>query len=135
MSIREEIENVLARYALAYDSGDMAAVEKVFASDAVLTLEITDGASVGPLNGIDEIMGLYRGAHESQTDQRRHITTNLAVEPLADDTVKTTSYLLITSAENGTLTPLSTGVYEDEWVRGGESWQLRRRHIALDLPY
>lgn len=135
MSVRNEIENVLARYALAYDDGDMDAVEVVFAQDAVLTMRIAGGEMVGPLHGIEEIMRLYRGAHDSQTDQRRHITTNLLVEEIDEKTVKTVSYLLITSAEHGSLTVLSTGKYEDEWVKSGGEWHLAKRHIGLDLPY
>jgi 3-phenylpropionate/cinnamic acid dioxygenase small subunit len=135
MSVRNEIENAFARYALAYDDGDMDAVEVTFAKDAVLSMKIGDGDLIGPLNGIDEIMVLFRGAHESQTDQRRHITTNLLIEEIDEATVKTTSYLLITSAENGKLAALSTGKYEDEFRKSGGSWLISKRHIALDLPY
>lgn len=135
MSVRNEIENALANYALAYDDGDMDAVQTAFADDAVLTMKIAGGAEVGPLKGVDEIMGLYRSAHESQTDQRRHITTNLLVEEIDDTTVRTVSYLLITSAENGALRTLSTGKYADEWTKADGTWRLARRHIGLDLPY
>ncbi len=135
MSVRNEIENAFARYALAYDDGNMDAVEATFAEDAVLSMKIGDGELIGPMNGIEEIMKLFRGAHESQTDQRRHITTNLLVEEVDATTVKTISYLLITSAENGALTALSTGKYEDEFRKSGDGWLISKRHIALDLPY
>ncbi|MXP24246.1 DUF4440 domain-containing protein [Gordonia sp. HNM0687] len=135
MSIRHEIENALAQYALAYDSGDLATVEKIFAPDAVFTMDITDGATVGPLTGRDEIMGLYRGASESHSGQGRHITTNVAVDALDDTTAKTTCYLLVTNVDNGELTPVTTGVYIDEWSKDGGSWQLTKRHIDLDRPY
>jgi len=49
--------------------------------------------------------------------------------------VRTVSYLLITSAENGTLRALSTGKYADEWTKADGNWRLARRHIGLDLPY
>ncbi|AKE91911.1 MULTISPECIES: nuclear transport factor 2 family protein [Rhodococcus] len=135
MSLRNEIENALARYALAYDDGDMDGVERVFGETAVFTMKIGDGDLIGPLNGREEIMGLFRGAHESQTDQRRHITTNLLIDEIDEKNVRTVSYLLITSAENGALKVLSTGKYEDEWTRSGGDWVLTKRHIALDLPY
>ncbi|MFL1595621.1 nuclear transport factor 2 family protein [Rhodococcus ruber] len=135
MSLRNEIENALARYALAYDDGDMDGVERVFGETAVFTMKIGDGDLIGPLNGREEIMGLFRGAHESQTDQRRHITTNLLIDEIDEKNVCTVSYLLITSAENGALRALSTGKYEDEWTRSGGDWVLTKRHIALDLPY
>jgi ketosteroid isomerase-like protein len=135
MSVRNEIENAFARYALAYDEGDMDAVEAAFAKDAVFTMKIGDGDLIGPMEGIVEIMKLFRGAHESQTDQRRHITTNLLVEEIDEATVKTTSYLLITSAENGKLTALSTGKYEDQFRKIADDWLISKRHIALDLPY
>ncbi|WP_064076124.1 nuclear transport factor 2 family protein [Prescottella equi] len=135
MSLRNEIENALARYALAYDDGDMEGVERVFGETAVFTMKIGDGDLIGPLNGREEIMGLFRGAHESQTDQRRHITTNLLIDEIDEKNVRTVSYLLITAADNGVLKTLSTGKYEDEWTRSGGDWVLTKRHIALDLPY
>lgn len=135
MSLRNEIENALARYALAYDDGDMDGVEATFAEQAVFTIRIGDGELVGPLEGRDEIMGLFRGAHESQSDQRRHITTNLLVDEIDEKNVRTVSYLLITSVADGALTILTTGKYEDEWTKAGGEWVLAKRHIALDLPY
>lgn len=135
MSLRNEIENALARYALAYDDGDLDSVETTFSETAVFTMRIGDGDLVGPLNGREEIMGLFRGAHDSQSDQRRHITTNLLIDELDEKNVRTVSYLVITSAENGALRVLTTGKYEDEWTKAGGDWVLARRHIALDLPY
>jgi len=135
MSVRNEIENAFARYALAYDDGDMDAVEVTFAKDAVLTMKIGDGDLIGSMDGIVEIMKLFRGAHESQTDQRRHITTKVLVEEIDEETVKTISYLLITSAENGKLTALSTGKCEDGFRKSGGDGLISKRHIALDLPY
>ncbi len=135
MSVRHEIENVLAQYAIAYDSGDLGAVEKIFAPDAVFTMNIAGGAEVGPLNGAEEIMGLYRGASDSHTGQGRHITTNVYVEPLDDGTVKSTAYLLVMNVADGAASPVTTGIYIDEWARGGDSWQLTKRHIELDRPY
>lgn len=135
MSLRNDIENALARYALAYDDGDMDGVETSFGEQAVFTMRIGDGDLVGPLHGRDEIMGLFRGAHESQSDQRRHITTNVLVEEVDEKNVRSVSYLLITSAADGALTVLTTGKYEDEWARTGGEWVLAKRHIALDLPY
>lgn len=135
MSLRHELENALARYALAYDDGDLDGVERSFAEDSVLTLQIAGNDLVGPMTGRPEIMKLFRDSHESQTDQRRHITTNILVTETGENSAATVSYVVITSAENGALTVLTTGKYEDEWSRDGGEWQLTKRHIALDLPY
>lgn len=44
----------------------------------------------------------------------------ISVEEIDEATVKTTSYLLLTSAENGKLTALSTGKYEDQFRKSAD---------------
>ncbi|PXY29402.1 nuclear transport factor 2 family protein [Prauserella sp. PE36] len=133
-SVRDDIENTLHRYAVGYDDGDLRLVEDSFTPDAVLTLRIGNGDLVGPFEGRDAIMRLMRDSAHSQDDQRRHVTTNVIIE--ADgDTASCLSYLTIFSAKDGVLTALSTGKYDDELVRTEAGWRLRKRHIALDLPY
>ncbi len=136
MSARGDIENTFHRWALAYDENDPDAMEACFTKDAVLTMRIGDGDLVGPFDGRDAIMGLMRDSLASQTDQRRHITTNIIIRREDEQSAETESYLTLIAVENGQIRVLSSGKYQDTLVAEDDGvWRLRSRHIALDLPY
>lgn len=136
MSARGAIENVLNRYSIAYDDNDMAEMADTFADKAVMTLRIAGGDLIGPFEGKDAVMKLMTDSLASQTDQRRHVTTNMVVRSEDESTAAVTSYLTLISIENGTATLLSTAKYEDELVRESDgAWRFAKRHIELDLPY
>lgn len=135
MSARGDIENTFHRWALAYDEKDLETMADCFTEDAVMTLRIGEGDLVGPFDGRDAIMGLMSSSLESQTDQRRHITTNIIIRSEDASKAVTESYLTLTAVENGAIRLVSTGRYVDELRFEGGSWRLAKRHIALDLPY
>lgn len=133
--VRNEIENTINLYALGYDDGDMALVENTLTPDAVLSMRVADGDLVGPFEGRQAIMELFRSASHSQQDQqRRHVTSNIIIDA-EDDWARSVAYVTIFAAANGTVTAVSTGKYVDELVRTPQGWKFRKRHIALDLPY
>ena len=136
MSARGAIENVLNRYSIAYDDNDMAEMADTFAEDAVLSMRIADGDLIGPFEGKTAVMKLMTDSLASQTDQRRHVTTNMAIRKETEDAATVNSYLTLISVEGGKATLLSTGKYEDELRREGDgAWRFTKRHIQLDLPY
>jgi uncharacterized protein (TIGR02246 family) len=136
MSARGAIENVLNRYSIAYDDNDMAEMADTFAEDAVLSMRIAGGDLIGPFEGKAAVMKLMTDSLASQTDQRRHVTTNMAVRKETEDAATVNSYLTLISVEGGTATLLSTGKYEDELVREADgAWRFTKRHLELDLPY
>src|SRR5512139_1255447 len=114
MSARGDIENTFHRWALAYDEKDLETMSDCFTEDAVMTLRIGDGDLVGPFDGRDAIMGLMSSSLESQTDQRRHITTNIIIRSEDDSKANTESYLTLTAVENGAIRLVATGRYVDE---------------------
>lgn len=135
MSDRDEIENLLNAYALAYDENDMDAMEECFTEDAGMTLRIQDGDLLGPFEGREAIVKLMRDSLASQTDQRRHIVTNLVIRDLAGSVARAESYLTLISVEGNALTVLSTARYEDRLVLDSGRWRFSGRHVQLDLPY
>jgi uncharacterized protein (TIGR02246 family) len=136
MSARGAIENVLNRYSIAYDDNDMAEMADTFAEDAVMSMRIAGGDLIGPFEGKAAVMKLMTDSLASQTDQRRHVTTNMAVRKETEDAATVNSYLTLISVEGGTATLLSTGKYEDELVREADgAWRFTKRHLELDLPY
>ena len=136
MSARGAIENVLNRYSIAYDDNDMAEMADTFTEDAVLSMRIAGGDLIGPFEGKQAVMKLMTDSLASQTDQRRHVTTNVAIRKETEDAATVTSYLTLISVQDGKAALLSTAKYEDELAREGDgAWRFTKRHIELDLPY
>ncbi len=136
MSARGDIENVLNRYSIAYDQNDMTEMADTFADNASLTMRIAGGDLIGPFEGKEAVMKLMTDSLASQTDQRRHVTTNLAVRKETDDAATVESYLTLVSVQDGKATLLSTALYQDELVKEADgAWRFTKRHIELDLPY
>ncbi|TDD82161.1 hypothetical protein E1202_27865 [Saccharopolyspora karakumensis] len=134
-SDRGAIEDVLNKYAIAYDENDMTTMADCFTQDAVMSLRVQDGDLVGPFEGRDAIVKLMRDALASQTDQRRHIVTNAVIRSADAAAVSVESYLTLISVDGAKLTVLSTARYEDRLVHDGGAWRFSKRHVQLDLPY
>jgi hypothetical protein len=136
MSARGDLENVLNRYSIAYDQNDMTEMADTFADSAVLTMRIQGGDLIGPFEGKEAVMKLMTDSLASQTDQRRHVTTNVVVRTETDTTASVESYLTLISIEGGKAGLLSTALYQDELVKEADgAWRFTKRHIELDLPY
>lgn len=135
MADRAAIENAINNFALGYDSRDEKRMAGSFTDDCVLTMQIAGGDVIGPFEGHAAVMKLFIDSLAQQDDQRRHVTTNIVVDDETDDRATAWSYLTLVTVKDGALKVISSGVYKDEVVRVDGSWKVRRRHIALDLPY
>ncbi|WP_460959195.1 nuclear transport factor 2 family protein [Parasphingorhabdus pacifica] len=132
---RGEIENTLNRYALGYDEGDLDLVADTLTEGAALSMRVGGGELVGPFEGRETILELFRETAKSQEgQQRRHITSNVLVD-VHDGSATSLSYVTIFAAADGGLRAVSTGKYEDELVRTDGGWRFTHRHLVLDLPY
>ncbi len=134
MADTHTITGLLNRAGTAYDTGDIEFILDLFLEDSVFEIVI---AGNDPLvfAGKDTIRGLFEGAHENQTDQRRHCVTNIYFTDETETSVTAVSTLILISVENGALTVLSSGLYTDSVVLVHGAWKLQRRHLHLDLPY
>ena len=133
MADRNDIENVLNSYSLAYDSNDIVLMADCFTADAVFSMKIADNEPMSFATR-DVIMKLMTDSLASQTDQRRHANTNLIVRT-EGDTIRTTNYLNLTAVENGEIKLLSSGVYSNEIVEDDGKLRIRKMHLSLDRPY
>ncbi len=131
---RFAISELLNRMAYYYDEGHLDDLAASFAEDAVMSMRIAGGDLVGPFEGRDNIMELYRNAKSTQTDVRRHDITNLFFDA-SGDVIATTSYLTLFATEHGETKLLTTGVYRDEVAKRDGEWKITRRHIDLDSGY
>ncbi len=135
MADKQAVTELLNHAGVAYDVGDSGFLIEMFAPDnPVFEMTISGGDPIA-FEGSEAIAGLFSGAMDEQTDQRRHVITNLYFEDEADDSVTAVSYLVLISVENGRLTVLSSGMYTDCCVKVGDDWKIQKRSLALDLPY
>lgn len=136
MTIRDEIANVLGRYTHAYDMNELDDMVNVFTEDATMSLAIAGQDPIPPFEGRDQIVKLMTDSVASQTDQRRHIVSNIVIHSQTENEVHSESYLTLLATENGQIQLLSAGVYSDVLVRGEDNaWKISKRHLALDRPY
>jgi hypothetical protein len=133
MTDRIAIERLLNTYSLAYDSRDLETMDSCFTADAVFSMQIAGQEPVS-FDGRDTIMKLMADSLASQTDQRRHINSNLLVSE-EDGVVRTTSYLTLVATEANQIQLLSSGVYRNEIVDDGGTLRFRRLHLDLDKSY
>ena len=134
MADRQQIDNVLATWALGYDDREPALMERCFTEDATMTLHI-GSETMGPYVGRSEVMKHFTDHHEVQTDQRRHVVTNLTIESEDDTSARTTSVLTLLVVEDDTARVQATGVYRDHFVLDGDRWRIRERVLRLDAHY
>ena len=131
---RLAISEILNRMGYYYDEGHLDELGACFTDDAIMSMQIAGGDMVGPFEGRDNIMELYRGAKSTQTDVRRHDITNIMFDA-SGDTLAVTSYLTLFATENAETKLLTTGVYRDQVAQVNGEWKIVRRHIDLDSAY
>jgi len=135
LATRLAIHEALARSAYALDERDMDSLEAGFAENARLEIVIAGGEPIH-FESRDTIMGLMRDAAETQTDIRRHVTTNLFFEDSnSSDAVQCTANLTITAVENDAIRLITSGYYKDSFIRVADQWLIAHRRIILDMAY
>ncbi|MBI2683846.1 MAG: nuclear transport factor 2 family protein [Actinobacteria bacterium] len=130
---REQIEQLLARYAELVDAGDFEGVAGLLRDAAIVTEEGTIVAA-----GREQIHRLYETTtrrFEEGTTRTLHVITNVQVEPVAGDAgegadrVESRSCFTVLQATDGVpLQPIVAGRYRDVFARGRDGrWRFVER--------
>jgi 3-phenylpropionate/cinnamic acid dioxygenase small subunit len=131
---REQIRELLSRFAWTYDEGDFERHADCFFADAVFEIDPAGGEPVRVV-GREAIVRMQSTAHSQQGDQRRHIVSNLVFDREAEDSAEIRSYLTLGVVAEGRLTIALTGWFRDVVGRDGGRWRFRSRRLTLDcLP-
>jgi ketosteroid isomerase-like protein len=126
----------IARYGWAYDERDRDALAECFTPDGVWEGLLLGRDRVGPVEGREAIADFLAGFWAEQSDQRRHIFTNLVVDALAAGDAGAHTYLLLTAAGEGVMSPVTTGPYRFELVREPDGvWRIARLAAGFDAPF
>ncbi|NIP14113.1 MAG: nuclear transport factor 2 family protein [Pseudomonadales bacterium] len=134
-AVRLAIHDLLGRSAYALDERHVEMLEGTFTEDASFELDIEGVEGTMSFEGREAIMGLITDSMAEQTDQRRHVVTNVFFEDVAEERAKLVSNITITSVEHGQIRLVTSGLYRDEVLLKGGEWRIHRRRIELDMPY
>jgi hypothetical protein len=102
------IAELFARYGAAQDTHSRELLATTLTAGASVTIHIVGMDSIGPLDGRDTIVSFFGDILDSQTDQRRHVITN--IRRLDGDRVNAYLTLIVTDA--GETVVKSAGIYE-----------------------
>ena len=125
-SDREQIGDLLVRYATGIDSKDWPLFRTCFTDDVR-----ADYGDIGLWTDGDAITEWMRVTHETMPSTK-HLLSNVAIE-LDGDTASARSYVhavLVVSAEPSVWVD-AIGQYDDELVRTGDGWRIRARTFSL----
>lgn len=124
MTDREDITDVLMRYATGIDRRDWALFRTVFTDDCEL-----DYGEIGAWHGVDAVTAFMDQAH-AMAGHTLHRITNVVVD-VDGDRATARSYVdaLIMSSDNATGVN-AAGFYDDELTRTAAGWRLARRRFT-----
>jgi 3-phenylpropionate/cinnamic acid dioxygenase small subunit len=137
------IQELLSRSAYALDERLLDMLQDTFSESAALVIDIAGADGEVRFDGRDAIMGLMTGSMAEQSDQRRHVVTNLFFESENADRATVISNVTITSVapDRQAIRLVTSGLYRDEVVleggtvpEGGQ-WRIASRRIILDMAY
>jgi hypothetical protein len=118
------------------DSREWPVLSGVFTEDAEFTIAIANGDTIGPIVGRDAIVEFCSSTVNAQTDQRRHVITNVRIGPETDDEATVTAILSLIVVAEGGLEVKSSGLYRTNVVRGDDGrWRFKSMHLGLDLMF
>lgn len=135
MADRAAIADLFGTYGAANDVRDLTMMESCFTGDATFTLHIAGNDSIGPLNPRSAILQFFGEALGAQTDQRRHVVTNLRYLDDASTRAAVEAYLTLVVTDNGKTEVKSAGRYDVEAVLDDGQWRFRSMVLSLDSPF
>ena len=136
VSDKQAIGELLSRSAYGLDAKNLGLLEACFTADAEFSLAIEGVPEVSRFVGRQEILGLFSGALDAQTDERKHVISNVWYADTDEAAATVLSYLSLFGTEGGDTTLITTGLYRDRVVKNEDGdWLIADRDLKLDRPY
>jgi ketosteroid isomerase-like protein len=123
------------RYGWGYDERDRGLLADCFTADGVWEGSVMGAEQVGPFEGRDAVVAFLTEFWTVQTDQRRHIFTNVVVDDLTGDAAVAHAYLLLTASSDATMTPVTNGPYRLIMRKEQGIWRIARLVAGFDAPF
>jgi 3-phenylpropionate/cinnamic acid dioxygenase small subunit len=123
--VRQDVAEVLVRYATGIDRKDWPLFRTCFAEDCH-----ADYGDIGIWEGVDAITDYMARTHPDNV-RTLHRITNVQVAP-AGAGVSARSYVdVIFVVEESGSGAHAAGIYDDELVRTGDAWRIVRRRYTM----
>jgi 3-phenylpropionate/cinnamic acid dioxygenase small subunit len=121
---RQDIAEVLLRYATGIDRRDWSVFRSAFTADCEL-----DYGEIGTWNGVDAVTDFMEQSH-AMAGHTMHRLTNQVIT-VNGDRAEARTYVdgLIMAADNGSGVN-AVGFYDDDLVRSAEGWRITRRRFT-----
>lgn len=133
---RSLIAEQIYRYGWSYDERDLSGLGECFSLNGVWEGLIMGEIPVGPFTGRESIVAWLTDFWKEQTDQRRHIFTNIVLDDLTPNSATAHAYLLLLASSNATLIPQTTGPYRFEMLKESDGvWRIQRLVAGFDVPF
>ena len=124
MAAREEIRELVARYAHHADAGRFDELVALFADDGLLGIDDRE-----PLRGRQAILNFLTSVRESPGMRSiRHHVSSLRIDVSASDAAAGSSYFIVLTADG----PDHWGRYRDRYVLRGGLWVFAARRVQVD---
>jgi 3-phenylpropionate/cinnamic acid dioxygenase small subunit len=123
---RDEIVDLLIRYATAIDTRDWALFRTCFTADCE-----TDYGTIGAWSGIDALTDFMERTH-APMGQTLHRITNPVVEVDGNfATARSYVQMVVAAARDSTLPFQAFGLYDDHLRRGTDGWRIANRTFTI----
>ena len=132
MSDRDQITDLIYRYAELIDDGDFAGVGELLGR-----AELTFEGYTTAVTGAEAVAGLYTSTtrrFDDGTPATKHVMTNVIVE-VDGEQASSRSYFTVLQAVPGELglQPVIAGRYRDRFIRETDTWRFSAMHVIVDL--
>lgn len=124
MTDRDDISDLLVRYATGIDRRDWSLFRTVFTEDCQL-----DYGEIGAWSGVDAVTDFMEKVH-AMAGHTLHRLTNQAIDVNGDNAVARTYVDALIMAADNKSGVNGIGFYDDEMVRTPQGWQIARRRFT-----
>jgi ketosteroid isomerase-like protein len=128
VSAQHAIERTIFGYAWAIDSGDAEGVANCFTTDGELH---SPGGKVVGRDAIHQDTASKREARAARGIVH-HLTSNLMISDETDRAAVVRSVFAVTAYKPEGITVMASGWYDDQLVKDGDAWLIKRRVIHVD---
>jgi hypothetical protein len=132
---RDALAELFGAYAAANDARDAAAIGECFHADGAFTLHIAGADTIGPLQPRESVLEFFGQAFAAQSDQRRHVVTNLRLVEDAADRALVEAYLTLIVTDDGRTELKSAGLYRADVVQDAAGLRFQSLVLFLDSPF
>lgn len=124
MTDRDDISDLLVRYATGIDRRDWSLFRTVFTEDCQL-----DYGEIGAWSGVDAVTDFMEKVH-AMAGHTLHRLTNQAIDVDGDNAVARTYVDALIMGADNTSGVNGIGFYDDEMVRTRQGWRIARRRFT-----